>query len=96
MSHNSLFLSFRLFVRVLLHGLWQKDTKSAGHSYKVLFLAGRERKTKKLLSFSICKSHTKLSCPPKHFNFPVNDHYDRALSLQLKRYFVIRSVLRLV
>lgn len=41
MSHSSLFLSLRLFVRVLLHGLWQKDTKSAGHWYKVVFLAER-------------------------------------------------------
>lgn len=39
MSHNSLFSFFRLFVRVLLHGLWQKDTKSAGHWYMVVFLA---------------------------------------------------------
>lgn len=48
MSHNSLLLFFRLFVRVLLHGLWQKDTKSAGHWYMVVFLAeggGNEKHT---------------------------------------------------
>lgn len=39
MSHSSFFLSFRLSVRVLLHGLWQNDTKSAGHWYLVVFLA---------------------------------------------------------
>ncbi len=31
MSHNSFSLFFRLCVSVLLQGLWQKDTKSAGH-----------------------------------------------------------------
>lgn len=39
MSHSSFFLSFKLSVRVLLHGLWQNDTKSAGHWYLVVFLA---------------------------------------------------------
>lgn len=39
MSHSSFFLSFRLSVRVLLHGLWQNDTKSAGHWYLVVFSA---------------------------------------------------------
>lgn len=57
MSHNSLFLFsfFRLFVRVLLHGLWQKDTKSAGHWYMVVFLAevARNEKQNKLLSLFI-------------------------------------------
>lgn len=42
MSHNSVFVSLMLFVRVLLHDLWQKDTKSAGHSYRLVFLAKRE------------------------------------------------------
>ena len=37
MSHNSFWLFFRLSVRVLLQGLWLKDTKSAGHWYLVLF-----------------------------------------------------------
>lgn len=39
MSHSSFISSFRLSVRVLLHGLWQNDTKSAGHWYLVVFLA---------------------------------------------------------
>lgn len=46
MSHNSLSLFFRLSVRVLLHGLWQKDTKSAGHWYMVVFLAEGARNEK--------------------------------------------------
>lgn len=35
-SHNSLLLFFRLSVRVLLHGLWQKDTKPVGHWYRAV------------------------------------------------------------
>lgn len=35
-SHNSLLLFFRLCDRVLLHGWWHRDTKSAGHWYLVV------------------------------------------------------------
>jgi len=38
MSHSSLSSFFRLSVRVLLQGLWQKGTKSSGHWYVLVFL----------------------------------------------------------
>ena len=38
MSHNSVFFFFRLLLRVLLQGLWVKDTKSSGHLYALCFV----------------------------------------------------------
>lgn len=71
MSHNSLFLSLRLLVRVLLHGLWQKDTKSAGHWYKVVFFAETERETDIIIVLHPNKSHKSLlSRQIKHLYFP--------------------------
>lgn len=71
MSHNSLFLSLKLVFRVLLHGLWQKDTKSGGHWYKVVFFAETERKTDIISVLHSNKSHISLlSRQIKHLYFP--------------------------
>ena len=40
-SQSSVFLSLILSIRVLEHGLWENDTKSAGHLY-VLSREGEE------------------------------------------------------
>ena len=38
MSHNSVFLFFRILLKVPLQGLWVKDTKSSGHLYALGFV----------------------------------------------------------
>lgn len=88
MSHNSLFLFFRLFVRVLLHGLWQKDTKSAGHWYMVVFLAEGARNENIQIVIHLIEFHKNRSYRTNKtllwMCFPVNVNLDGALSLQFK------------
>lgn len=76
MSHNSLFLSCRPFVRVLLHGMWQNDTKSAGHWYMVVFLAVRAtQKNRQIMNvLRLTKSHTVQNCFCRTKKNPTNIH----------------------